>query len=202
MRARSCSSLRPRDLVGAVVFLLAWIMLDGLCLAFLRRPTVAALISLEVLLALTLLSRFKFDKLWMTIDFVDVMIVDRDTTAFLLTVFPALRWWIMLGGGGDDGRDRPAGRSIPSDQAKSQPRLVHGFGRGAGHGVAALAHGADRGLRGSQLCLQIFSTGVEAVRELSTHGYLDVAEGAPNIRARPGTACGCPKTAAHHPAAR
>ena len=48
------------------------------------------------MLTLTLLSRFKFDKLWMTIDFVDVMIVDRDTTAFLLATFPALRWWIIL----------------------------------------------------------------------------------------------------------
>ena len=77
-------------LVGAVVFLLVWIMLNGLCLVLVRRPTVAALISLEVLVALTLLSQFKFDKLWMTIDFVDVMIIDRDTTAFLLAVFPAL----------------------------------------------------------------------------------------------------------------
>jgi hypothetical protein len=81
-------------LVGAVVFLVAWIMLYCLCLMLVRRPTVAALISL--LLTLTLLSRFKFDKLWMTIDFVDVMIVDRDTTAFLLATCPALRWWIIL----------------------------------------------------------------------------------------------------------
>lgn len=69
-------------------------MLNCLGLALVRRPTVAALISLEILLALTLLSRFKFDKLWMTVDFVDVMIIDRDTTAFLLAIFPSLRWWI------------------------------------------------------------------------------------------------------------
>ena len=87
-----------KSLVGAVVFLLAWIVLNCLCLALVRRPTVAALISLEILITLTLLSRFKFDKLWMTVDFVDVMIVDRDTTAFLLAIFPALRWWIVLAG--------------------------------------------------------------------------------------------------------
>src|SRR5258705_4496316 len=67
------------SLVGMVVFLLVWIMLNCLWLTLQGRPTVAALISLEILVALTLLSRFKFEKLWMTIDFVDVMIVDRDT---------------------------------------------------------------------------------------------------------------------------
>jgi hypothetical protein len=82
--------------VGMAVFLLVWIMLNCLWLTLVRRPTAAALISFEILFALALLSRFKFDKLWMTIDFVDVMIVDRDTTAFLLATFPALRWWILL----------------------------------------------------------------------------------------------------------
>jgi hypothetical protein len=84
------------SLVGMAVFLLVWIMLNCLWLTLLRRPTAAALISLEILVALSLLSRFKFDKLWMTIDFVDVMIVDRDTTAFLLATFPPLRWWFLL----------------------------------------------------------------------------------------------------------
>ena len=76
-----------RSLVGGVVFLLAWTMLNCLFLILVRRPVVAALLSLEILLVLTLLSRFKFDKLWMTVDFVDVMIIDRDTMAFLLAVF-------------------------------------------------------------------------------------------------------------------
>ena len=55
------------SLVGRAVFLLVWIMLNCLWLALQRRPTAAALISLEILVALSLLSRFKFDKLWMTI---------------------------------------------------------------------------------------------------------------------------------------
>jgi len=86
------------SLAGVAVFLLVWVMLNCLWLALLRKPTVAALVSLGILIVLTLLSRFKFDKLWMTVDFVDVMIVDRDTTAFLLSIFPALRWWIALAG--------------------------------------------------------------------------------------------------------
>jgi hypothetical protein len=85
-----------RSVIGVAVFLLAWIMLNCLWLMLLRMPAVAALISLEILLTLTLLSRFKFDKLWMTVDFVDVMIIDRDTTAFLFAVFPSLRWWIAF----------------------------------------------------------------------------------------------------------
>jgi hypothetical protein len=32
----------------------------------------------------------------MTIDFVDVLTADRDTSAFLLATFPALRRWILL----------------------------------------------------------------------------------------------------------
>ena len=89
------------SLAGVAVFLLVWVMLNCLWLALLRRPTVAALISLGILIVLTLLSRFKFDKLWMTIDFVDVMIVDRDTTTFLLEIFPPLALVDPAGGCGD-----------------------------------------------------------------------------------------------------
>ena len=84
------------SLLGMVVFMLAWIVLNCLWFALLRRPTVAALLSLETLALLTLLSRFKYDKLWMTIDFVDVLIVDRDTVAFLFSIFPSLRWWALV----------------------------------------------------------------------------------------------------------
>ncbi|MEO8317040.1 MAG: LTA synthase family protein, partial [Bradyrhizobium sp.] len=79
-----------------MAFLLVWIMLNCLWLVLVRRPTVATLISLEILVTLTMLSRFKFDKLWMTIDFVDVLIVDRDTVGFLLAIFPDLRGRILL----------------------------------------------------------------------------------------------------------
>ena len=54
-----------RSFVETGVFLLAWIMLSCLCMMPVRRPTIAALISLEILLTLTLLSHFKFHKLWM-----------------------------------------------------------------------------------------------------------------------------------------
>src|ERR1700730_3843326 len=84
------------DLVAKAAFLLSWALLNCFWLALVRRPVVAALLALELVVALTLLSRFKFDKLWMTVDFVDLMIIDRDTSAFLLTAFPSLRGWIAL----------------------------------------------------------------------------------------------------------
>jgi hypothetical protein len=84
------------DLVDKAAFLLVWGMLNFFWLALVRRPAVAAILSLEFVIALTLLSRFKYDKLWMTVDFVDLMIIDRDTSAFLLAAFPSLRGWIGL----------------------------------------------------------------------------------------------------------
>src|SRR5450631_4346175 len=84
------------DLVAKAAFLLVWALLNCFWLALFRRPVAAALISLEFVVALTLLSQFKHDKLWMTVDFVDLMIIDRDTSAFLLAAFPSLRGWIAL----------------------------------------------------------------------------------------------------------
>ena len=84
------------DLISKAAFLLTWALLNSFWLAALRRPVVAALLSLVLVVTLIQLSQFKHDKLWMTVDFVDVMIVDRDTSAFLLTAMPALRLPIAL----------------------------------------------------------------------------------------------------------
>src|SRR5262245_38936659 len=79
------------DLVAKAVYLLVWGLLNFLWLTLFRRPIATALISLEFIVALILLSQFKHDKLWMTVDFVDIMIIDRDTLAFLLAAMPSLR---------------------------------------------------------------------------------------------------------------
>src|SRR5262249_47883286 len=79
------------DLVARITFLLIWALLNFFWLTLARRPLLAAIISLEIVFVLILLSQFKHDKLWMTADFIDVMIVDPDTTKFLLTVIPSLR---------------------------------------------------------------------------------------------------------------
>ena len=77
-------------------FLLAWGILNFFWLALLRRPAVAATLSLVMMTVLVLLSQLKYHVLMMTANFVDLMIVDTDTVSFLFTIFPALRWIVAL----------------------------------------------------------------------------------------------------------
>ena len=76
--------------VSKAVFLLVWGLFNFFWLALLRRPAVSAALSLAMIVALILLSRFKYDIIWMTLSFLDLWIVDADTVAFLLTMFPDL----------------------------------------------------------------------------------------------------------------
>src|SRR5262245_61873207 len=73
-----------------IVFLLTWGLLNCFWLVLLRRPAVSAALSLVVIALIIALSRFKYDTLWMTASFVDVMIIDPDAVRFLLTVIPGL----------------------------------------------------------------------------------------------------------------
>src|SRR6476659_9117918 len=85
------------DLATKATFLLAWALLNFFWLALLRRPSMASLLSLAMIIALILLSQFKYDKLMMTANFVDLMIIDPDTSAFLFTVMPQLREPVLVG---------------------------------------------------------------------------------------------------------
>ena len=85
------------DLIAKSAFLLTWAGLNFFWLATLRRPAIAAFLTLSTFGALILLSQFKYDKLMMTVNFVDLMIIDQDTSSFLLTIMPNLRWWVGLG---------------------------------------------------------------------------------------------------------
>jgi hypothetical protein len=82
------------DLVARLAFLLTWGFLNFTLILLLRRPTIAASLSLIGLVILILLSRFKQDVLIMTANFVDVMLIDHSTISFLLTIFPSLRWTV------------------------------------------------------------------------------------------------------------
>ena len=86
-------------LVPKAAFLLAWGLFNFIWLSVVRRPAAAGALSLAMIAALILLSQLKHDVLLMTINFVDVMIVDSDTVAFLMNVFPALetKVWIGIG---------------------------------------------------------------------------------------------------------
>src|SRR5688572_17492835 len=63
-------------LVPRVAFVLTWGFLNFALLALLRRPMAAAALTLALLAALILLSQFKHGILLMTVNFLDIMIVD------------------------------------------------------------------------------------------------------------------------------
>src|SRR3979411_2277852 len=86
------------DFGSRVGFLLAWGILNFLWIALLRRPALSGALSLTLIVILVLLSRLKHDIVQMTANFVDLMVIDRDTAAFLFTIFPNLRWSVISAG--------------------------------------------------------------------------------------------------------
>jgi Sulfatase len=86
------------DLVSRAGFLLAWGILNFGWIALLRRPALSGALSLTLVVILVLLSRLKHDIMQMTANFVDLMVIDRDTAAFLFTIFPDLRWSVIGAG--------------------------------------------------------------------------------------------------------
>src|SRR5450432_1920549 len=83
------------DFGSRVAFLLAWGILNCFWIALLRRPALSGALSLTLVVLLVLLSRLKHDIVQMTANFVDLMMIDRDTAAFLFTIFPNLRWSVI-----------------------------------------------------------------------------------------------------------
>ena len=79
------------NLLSMAVFALAWGFVNAVWLVLLRRPALAAALSLVIFAVLIIVSRFKFDVLWMSLSFIDVMIIDADTFAFLMMMFPTVR---------------------------------------------------------------------------------------------------------------
>ena len=80
------------DFGSRLVFLLCWGALNFSWIALLRRPALSGALSLTMIVVLVLLSRLKHDIVQMTVNFVDLMMIDRDSIAFLFTIFPNLRW--------------------------------------------------------------------------------------------------------------
>jgi hypothetical protein len=179
------------DRVAIAAFLLSWGLLNFFWLALVRRPAVAALLSLELIVALTLLSRFKFDKLWMTVDFVDVMIIDRDTSTFLLTVFPALRGWLALIAAATAALLIAAWRFDPN-RVRVRSSLVGGALCMAALVVLSLSFPTDlqEGFISQNYVSKFSRTGVEAIHELATHGYLESdPAGSGSLKLAPAAPC-------------
>ena len=83
--------------LGTTLFLATWGFLNGLFLLLTRRPATAAALSLGFVALLLVLSMFKSWAIWTTINFFDFLIVDTDTAAFLLGMFPELRTIVLVG---------------------------------------------------------------------------------------------------------
>ncbi|HEX4556516.1 MAG TPA: sulfatase-like hydrolase/transferase [Xanthobacteraceae bacterium] len=79
------------ELFHAALFVLSWGLFNCVWLFLFRRPGVSAALSLVMLCGLILLSWFKVGITWASINFLDFLIVDPDTVAFLLAAFPRLR---------------------------------------------------------------------------------------------------------------
>lgn len=80
--------------ISKLIFLVTWGTLNFFWLALFRRPAVAAVLSLIFVALLITASEFKYRVLFMTLNFVDVMIVDPDTVAYAFMIFPSLGWTV------------------------------------------------------------------------------------------------------------
>jgi hypothetical protein len=162
------------DWVAKAAFLLSWALLNFFFLALVRRPVVAALLALELVVALTLLSRFKFDKLWMTVDFVDVMIIDKDTLAFLLAVFPLLRGWMALAAAVTSTLLIATWRLDPQ-RVRVRSSLVGGTLCLTALVALSLSFPTDlqEDFISQNYVSKFARTGVEAIHELAIHGYVE-----------------------------
>ena len=83
------------DFGGRMGFALAWSVLNFFFIALLCRPALSGALSLTLVVVLVLLSRLKHDVVQMTANFVDLMVIDRDSAAYLFTIFPNLRWSVV-----------------------------------------------------------------------------------------------------------
>src|SRR3954462_9698647 len=86
------------DFGSRIGFLLSWGILNCFFIALLRRPALSGALSLTLVVVLVLVSKFKHDVVQMTANFIDLMVIDRDTVAFLFTIFPNLRWSVISAG--------------------------------------------------------------------------------------------------------
>lgn len=182
-----------------LVFVLSWGFLNFFWLALLRRPGLAAALSLIMIVALVLLSSFKHEILLMTVNFVDLMIIDPDTIAFFLTIFPHL------------------GRNLLIAAAVILPLLVWLWRVDSYRvrmPVAAMGGGACLvGLVGlaavdpmqqyeafysDDYVSKFVRSGVDAVSELMEHGFLESdASASDHLKSITGTGCQTTATRPH-----
>ena len=178
-------------IIPKLVFLLTWGLFNFFWLMLLRRPVVAAALSLLMIGTLILVSWLKHDMIWMTATFLDVMIIDWESVSFLLTVMPSL------------------GRNIALAMAVIVPLLgllwyvdkVRARRSIAAAGFAACLAGVAgvsltnpqeewEAFFGESYVSKFVRSGVTALSELSRHGYMESDAAVPDqLRSLAGTTC-------------
>jgi len=83
--------------VHVTLFALAWGVFNFAWLAVLRRPGMSAALSLILVCAIILLSKFKTGITWATLSFFDFVVVDPDTVRFLMAAFPQVWPKLLVG---------------------------------------------------------------------------------------------------------
>jgi Sulfatase len=169
------------EAVRMALFLFTWGLVNCFWLALLRRPGLSAALSFAMLVSLVAVSRFKFAVLSMTASFIDVMVIDADTVAFLGAVFPKVRATILI--------VLTLGFPLAILMWKLDPVRVHR--RHATLGAGACLCGAialsvmnpiaqGEGFGDRNYVSHFMRTGVEAVAEYSSRGFLEADAAAPD----------------------
>jgi hypothetical protein len=161
-------------LLPKAIFLFTWGLLNFFWLSVLRRPAIAAALSLALIIALIQLSQFKHEKLLMTMNFVDLMVFDPDTIAFFLTIYPALLRKALVG----------ALIAIPAlalvwwvDPFRVRLRIATAGGALCFAGAAAISFAAPiepyEALHGNSYVSKFVNSGADAILEFVRRGYMD-----------------------------
>lgn len=160
--------------LGLSLYLLTWALLNFFWVAILGRPAIAAVISLAIIEAIIQLSYFKFEITWMTITFLDLLIIDTDTFSFLLSVSPKLRMGLAIG----------ALIAIPllvliwrGDPFRMRRKVSTIGAAGCMTVIAVLSllqpEQSSDPFQGVNHVSSFVRSGVNAVFQLSTHGWMD-----------------------------
>jgi hypothetical protein len=162
------------SLYSMLVFVLTWGVLNFFWLVLLRRATIAAALSLVMVITLITFSEFKFGVLWIQVSFVDLMVIETDTAKYLLQIYPWLGWSVAAG----------AAVLLPLLLATwwfdpLRMRLRHalvGF-VGCFASLIAVASAVDlndiEAYHGDSHVSYFARSGVKSVSELMTHGMLE-----------------------------
>jgi hypothetical protein len=179
------------SLYSMLVYVLTWGVLNFFWLLVLRRATIAAALSLLLVVTLITFSEFKFGVLWIQVSFVDLMVIETDTAKYLLQIYQWLGWTVAAG----------AAVVIPllgliwwSDPLRVRLRdALIGFAA-CFAGLVAVASAVElndlEAYHGDSHVSYFARSGVKSVSELMTHGMLE-SDAALTERLRPVADAAC-----------